>query len=137
MARREGEDTTMSTINLTKTTFDGVMKKEGLVLIDWWASWCGPCKAFAPVYEQVSKSHPEAVFAKVDTQAEAGLAAAFEVRAIPTLSVLRDGVLLFHRAGMIPAKALDDLIKQAAALDMNEVNREIASAQAKPAAMTT
>lgn len=121
----------MSTINLTKATFDDTVKKQGIVLVDWWASWCGPCKAFAPIYEQVSKTHPEAVFAKVDTESEPGLAAAFDVRAIPTLSVLRDGVLLFHRAGMIPAKALDDLIKQAAAVDMDEVNREIAAAQAK------
>lgn len=125
----------MSTIDLTQAAFDETMKKGGIVLIDWWASWCGPCKAFAPVYEQASKRHPEVVFGKVDTEAERGLAAAFEVRAIPTLSVLRDGVLLFHRAGMLPAKALDDLIAQAAGLDMEEVNREIAAAaQAKSGA---
>jgi thioredoxin 1 len=119
----------MSTVNLTETSFETTVKKEGIVLIDWWASWCGPCKAFAPVYEKVSGTHPEATFAKVDTQAEPGLAAAFEIRAIPTLSILRDGVLIFHKAGMVPAAALEDLIKQTSALDMDEVKRELSTQQ--------
>lgn len=123
----------MSTINLTEQTFETTVNKPGIVLIDWWASWCGPCKAFAPVYEQVSKTHPEAVFAKVDTEAQPSLAGAFEVRAIPTLSILRDGVLLFHKAGMLPAKALEDLLRQTAALDMEQVKSEIAAQTSKAA----
>jgi thioredoxin 1 len=123
----------MSTVDLTEETFESTVQKPGIVLIDWWASWCGPCKAFAPVYEKVSNAHPDAVFAKVDTQATPGLAAAFEIKAIPTLSILRDGVLLFHRAGMVPASALEDLIKQTGALDMEQVKKEIASEQPKDA----
>jgi thioredoxin 1 len=123
----------MSTINLTEETFDETVGKQGIVLIDWWAAWCGPCRAFAPVYEQVSKSHPEAVFAKVDTESEPALAAAFNVQAIPTLSILRDGMLIFHRPGMLPAKSLEDLIKQAGALDMEALKKEAEEERAKEA----
>jgi thioredoxin 1 len=123
----------MSTVNLTEETFETTVNKPGIVLVDWWASWCGPCKAFAPIYEQVSKTHPEAVFAKVDTEEQPSLAGAFEVRAIPTLSILRDGVLLFHKAGMLPAKALEDLLRQTAALDMEQVKSEIAAQTSKAA----
>jgi len=103
----------MSTINLTDKTFDATMKKEGIVLIDWWATWCGPCRAFAPVFEAVAKAHPDVVFAKVDTEAEPGLASAFDVRAIPTLSILHNSVVTFHRAGIVSREMLDDLIAQA------------------------
>ena len=123
----------MSTIDMTQETFETTVNKPGIVLIDWWASWCGPCKTFGPIYEQVSKAHPEATFAKVDTEDQPSLAGAFEVRAIPTLSILRDGVLLFHKAGMLPAKALEDLLRQTAALDMEQVKAEIAAQQAKSA----
>ena len=121
----------MSTVDLTQDKFETTVNQKGIVLIDWWASWCGPCKAFAPVYERVSSKFPDAVFAKVDTEAQPGLASSFEIRAIPTLSILRDGVLLFHRAGMVPAAALEDLIKQTAELDMEEVKKDIAQQQAK------
>lgn len=124
----------MSTVELTQGTFEKTVQQKGIVLIDWWASWCGPCKAFAPVYERVSRAHPEVVFAKVDTEASPTLAAAFEIRAIPTLSVMRDGVLLFHRAGMLSASALADLIAQARALDMEKVKQDIAAERAKSAA---
>lgn len=123
----------MSTIDMTQETFETTVNKPGIVLIDWWASWCGPCKTFGPIYEQVSKAHPEATFTKVDTEDQPSLAGAFEVRAIPTLSILRDGVLLFHKAGMLPAKALEDLLRQTAALDMEQVKAEIAAQQAKSA----
>ncbi len=113
----------MATMNLTRDNFKETVHKDGLVVIDWWASWCGPCRAFAPVFEKVSDRHPEAIFAKVDTEAQRELAAAFEIRSIPTLMVVRDGVLLFNQPGMLPERALEDLLEQAAKLDMDEVRK--------------
>ncbi len=120
----------MSTINLTEDTFEPTVKQEGVVLIDWWAEWCGPCRMFGPIYDKAAAAHPDVVFAKVDTQAQPGLAAALDVRSIPTLSVLRDGVLLYHRAGVVPLAALEDLVRQAQALEMVEVKKEIAAHKA-------
>jgi thioredoxin 1 len=97
------------TVQVTEQSFDETVK-QGIILLDFWAAWCGPCGAFAPIFEAASTRHPDVVFGKVDTEAEPGLAAAFEIRAIPTLVVLRDGVLLGALPGAMPAKALDELV---------------------------
>ena len=110
----------MSTVNLTQATFAETINAGGLVLVDLWAEWCGPCKRFAPVFEKVSEEHPDAVFAKVDTEAEQALAGEL---------VFRDGILLFNQAGALPEAALEDLVGQAEALDMDEVRAELAAAE--------
>jgi thioredoxin 1 len=116
----------MATVTLTKDGFQAAVEKEGILLIDWWAAWCGPCRSFGPIFERVSEKHPDAVFAKVDTEAEQELAGAFEIRSIPTLMIFRDRVLLYAEAGALPEQALDDIITKVKALDMEDVRRRIA-----------
>lgn len=108
----------MPTIALTKDTFDQTIAENALVLVDFWADWCGPCVRFAPVYEKVSASHPDVVFGKVDTEAQPELADEFEIRSIPTLMIFRDQILIFSQPGELPEQALRGLIEQAQALDM-------------------
>ncbi|MGN0062775.1 MAG: thioredoxin [Nocardioides sp.] len=122
----------MSTRDLTLADFETTVTGDGIVLVDLWAEWCGPCKQFAPTFEASSEKHPDVVHAKVDTEAEQELAGMLQVRSIPTLMLFRDGVLLFNQAGALPAAALDDVISQAKALDMDEVRRQIAEADAHP-----
>jgi thioredoxin 1 len=120
----------MATVELTTENFDQVVKGPGLVLVDFWASWCGPCRMFAPVYERAAEKHRDAVFGKVDADAQTELAQAFNVYSIPTLMVVRDGVVLYSEAGALPESALEELIGKAKEIDMDEVHAKIAE-QAK------
>ncbi|MCL3859678.1 thioredoxin [Actinotalea sp. K2] len=117
----------MTTTDLTATTFEATLRASDILLVDFWASWCGPCRMFAPVYEQASANHPDIVFGKVDTEAEQQLAAQAGITSIPTLMAFREGVLVFAQAGALPAPALEQLIGQVRALDMDEVRAHAAT----------
>jgi thioredoxin 1 len=118
----------MATVQVSEKSFEETVK-QGIVLLDFWAAWCGPCRVFAPIFEAAAERHPGVVFGKVDTEAEPGLAAAFEIRAIPTLMVLRDGLLLGAFPGVMPATAIDELVGKVKALDLDEVRRMIEEAK--------
>jgi thioredoxin 1 len=117
----------MATVNLTKDNFEQVVTGSDVVIVDFWAPWCAPCRAFAPTFEQASEQHADVVFAKVNTEEEQEVAGAFNIRSIPTLMVFREKVILYAEAGSLPAPALEQVITQAKGVDMAEVHREIAA----------
>lgn len=121
----------MATIDATQNDFEDLITSNDFVIIDFWAPWCGPCKSFAPVYEELSEKYPDIVFAKVDTEAEQELAGSFNIRSIPTLMIMREQVILFSQAGALQASQLEEVIVQAKSLDMDQVRKEVAEQQAQ------
>jgi thioredoxin 1 len=121
------------TLELTEANFEATLKKGGILFIDFWAAWCGPCRAFAPTFEGAAEKHTDITFAKVNTEEQQGLAQAFEIRSIPTLAIFRDGIMLGANPGALPAEAFEKVIEQVRAIDMDKVKAEVAAAQKKEA----
>ncbi len=123
----------MSIVTITQENFNETINNNGMVILDFWAPWCGPCRSFAPVFEQTSEQHPDVVFAKINTEEQQELAGAFQIRSIPTLMIFRDQIIIFSQPGALPASAFEELITKAKALDMDTVRGQIASQKTQAA----
>jgi len=121
----------MATVDVTKENFEEIVTKNSLVILDFWAAWCGPCKAFAPTFEAASEKYPDVVFGKINTEEQQELAGHFQIRSIPNVMLFRDQIVLFSQPGAMPPAGIDSVIEQARALDMNKVRAEIAEAEAQ------
>ncbi len=121
----------MATVKLTSENFNEIVEKNKIVFIDFWAEWCGPCKQYGPIYEEVSNEFEDVVFGKVNTEEEQGIAAYFQIRSIPTTAAIKEGVVVFMQPGLLPKEALQDVVKQVIELDMDKVREEIAKEEAK------